>query len=165
MNESKPRWLRARDWMLRTLRGENPTGLLLMGMSRSDRTTWHAATTLPELGEITARWLERTVTSHPGTPAGYGPDPETEALVPVLARLCRAGFVTDGSQPGMAAEGEASGGSGEQRAAVDAFCTAETASRVRVAAEAAGLLVVDVQPGGWRYDYSSAIAVTRVGEH
>ena len=84
--------------------------------------------------------------------------------MPVLARLCRAGFVTDGSQPGMAAESEAGGASGEQCAAVDAFCTAETASCVRVAAGAAGLLVVDVQPGGWRYDYSSAIAVTRVGE-
>jgi hypothetical protein len=59
--------------------------------------SWTTATTLADLGELTARWLEGTE-DHPGN---FGPpDEETRELIPVLARLNRSGFITTGSQPG-----------------------------------------------------------------
>jgi hypothetical protein len=65
--------------------------------------TWRSATTYADLCELTARWLERDIPEHPGygePGAETGPDPETEPLVPTLAALNRAGFLTIGSQPG-----------------------------------------------------------------
>lgn len=55
---------------------------------------WRDARTLADLGELTARWLEGTVGSVPGTVPGCGPDEETGPLVAVLATANRAGFVT-----------------------------------------------------------------------
>lgn len=69
-------------------------------MSRADRHRWRQSRTLLDLGELTAQWLERSITSHPAIRPGHGPDPETTELVPALAALNRAGFVTLGSQPG-----------------------------------------------------------------
>ncbi len=68
-------------------------------MSAADRRAWEAARTLDDLGELTARWLEGTIASQPGYEPGCGPDPETAALIPVVARCNRAGYVTCGSQP------------------------------------------------------------------
>jgi len=51
-----------------------------------------------DLGELTARWLEGSVTSVPGTVPGYGPDEETGLLVPVLAAANRR-FITSFSRP------------------------------------------------------------------
>lgn len=152
----------------RWLRGDNPLGLIAMGMSRSDRTVWAEPVTLAGLGEQTARWLEREVISQPGYQPGHGPDTETEHLVPVLARACRAGFVTDGSQPGVDESSRPDlAGPGprfQQRAAVEGFCSSAAAERIRAAAEAAGLLVLDVVPADvWRYDYSGCVEVTRCG--
>ncbi|MDN5917826.1 MAG: hypothetical protein L0I76_22470 [Pseudonocardia sp.] len=144
-------------------------GLITIGMSRSDRRVWAEPVTLAGLGEVTARWLEREVTSQPGYQPGWGPDTETEPLIPVLARACRAGFVTDGSQPGVdELDRPYLGGPGpryQQRATVEGFCDQATAERIRAAAEAAGLLVLDVVPADvWRYDYSGCVDVTRCGD-
>lgn len=84
---------------------------------RADRKRWAQARTLPELGELMARWLEGDLALWPGYQPGYGPDDETTDLIPVLARVNRAGFVTDSSQPAL--DGPGFGGRRwRQRAAV-----------------------------------------------
>ncbi|MFG2844212.1 DUF6919 domain-containing protein [Kitasatospora sp. NPDC048296] len=73
-------------------------------MSRADRAAWRATTSLADLGELTARWLEGTLASHPGYAPNFGPDEETThtpGLVRALALCNRAGFVTECSQPGL----------------------------------------------------------------
>jgi hypothetical protein len=69
------------------------------GMDPADARRWMSATTLAELGELTALWLEGKIGQ---TPANLGPPAEeTAELIPVLAAVNRAAFVTDCSQPGM----------------------------------------------------------------
>ncbi len=91
-------------------------------MSRSDRRRWRSARTITDLGELMARWLEGEISSRPGYQARYGPDEETEYMVPTLAALCRAGYVTTCSQPGFAGTG-VDGLRWEQRAAVELVVT------------------------------------------
>lgn len=101
---------------------------------------WQQATTLPELGELMARWLEGDIIRRPGY-CGQRPDPETTHLVPVLARLNRAGYVTEGSQPGLADWGY-DGQWWRQRAGVSGFCDEDMLARVRAAADDTGLTVI-----------------------
>lgn len=61
---------------------------------------WRDARTIADLGAGMAQWLEGRIPSWPGYEAGCGPDEETRHLVPDLAALNRAGFVTTNSQPG-----------------------------------------------------------------
>jgi hypothetical protein len=104
----------------------------------TDWEPWENAWTLADLGEVTARWLEGRVDAHPGY--GGDPDDETTELVPVLAAINRAGFVTDSSQPGeTGADGPY--GAWWQRAAVDGFCDAEAFFALADLAHAAGLEV------------------------
>ncbi|MFH9203193.1 DUF6919 domain-containing protein [Streptomyces anulatus] len=115
--------------------------LTLPWMSRADRRRWKTAQTVTDLGELMALWLEGEIASRPGYQPRYGPDEETEHLVPSLAALCRAGYVTTCSQPGSAGRG-ADGLWWEQRAAVELVVTdAELLHRLAVAADGAGLLV------------------------
>jgi hypothetical protein len=102
---------------------------------KRDYARWGAARTLDELGELTALWLEGRVGSQPGYEPNCGPDPETEHLVPVLARANRAGFVTDCSQPGQR------GVTWWQRAAVEGFCDGDTLRRLRAVCDGARLEV------------------------
>ena len=129
----------------------------MTGMSRQDRDLWASARTLADLGDLTARWLEGRIASQPGYD---GPcDVEDPALVPLLARLNRAGFVTTGSQIGEAGPGY------EQRAAVDGFASAELARRLYNTCWDAGLFPVAYSPERlprWRYGYRQAVPVTRV---
>jgi hypothetical protein len=124
-------------------------------MSKADAAAWRSARTLPQLGELTARWLEGSVESIPGycgRPAG-----ETGDLVPVLARLNRAGFFTTGSQPGLIEDG--------QRAAVEGFASWTVAEQIETAAVHAGLNVIVHDPAclpRWRYCYGDTQAVTEV---
>lgn len=114
----------------------------MLRMSRTDRERWSAARDLQDLGRLTALWLEGDITSQPGYAPGYGPDEETEALVPVLARANRAGFLTDGSQPG---EADTIGFDGEfwtQRAAVEGFLVPKRAPELIATARRAGLIVI-----------------------
>lgn len=111
-------------------------------MSRTDRRRWRAATTLPQLGELMALWLEGDIASQPGYQPRYGPDEETRDLTPVLAAACRAGYVTIASQPGCR-EITYSGATWLQRAAVEGFVDDSRLLRHLVdAAERAGLEIV-----------------------
>lgn len=83
--------------------------------SRADRRLWRQAGSLPDLCELMARWLEGELSMWPGY--ADWPDGETAALIPVLARANRAGFLTDQSQPGCDGPGF-DGSRWEQRAAV-----------------------------------------------
>lgn len=105
---------------------------------------WAEASTLAELGELTARWLEGELAFHPG---GYDvPDEETTELVPALAVLNRAGFVTWGSQPGEEGTGH-DGAWWRQRAAVDGFATAAATQALVAAAQAHRFQVIVHTPG------------------
>ncbi|GGJ86930.1 hypothetical protein GCM10011583_18170 [Streptomyces camponoticapitis] len=116
-------------------------------MSRRDRRAWRTASTLADLGELTARWLEGDLKSQAGYQPRYGPDEETAELIPTLAAACRAGFLTDNSQPGE--DETAAGVRWQQRAAVDGYLTdLDLLSRIRAAAKAEGVLLVVNQPGG-----------------
>ncbi|MFB6726757.1 hypothetical protein ACFCV3_41690 [Kribbella sp. NPDC056345] len=75
---------------------------------------WLQADSLADLGLLTARWLEGDLAFHTN---GYDvPDEETLPLVPVLAAVNRAGFVTEGSQPGVIEDD-----GGMQRATVQGY--------------------------------------------
>lgn len=69
-------------------------------MPADERTVWQAARTVPDLGQRCALWLEGSLRSQPAyaTGAPRRPDPETIALIPVLAAANRAGFYTTNSQ-------------------------------------------------------------------
>jgi len=129
-------------------------------MNRSDREAWASARTLADLGELTARWLEGSLASQPGYQVGCGPAPETERLIPVLVQFNRAGFMTDGSQPGSLDGGGESG----QRAAVEGFAAQDVALKLIAAASRAGLHVIAYPPSmtpRWRVRYDDAVPVTR----
>jgi len=96
--------------------------LRLPWMSRSDRRRWRSARTVSDLGELMALWLEGKIASRPGYQPRYGPEDETAHLVPTLAALCRAGYVTTQSQPGLVGTGT-DGLWWEQRAAVELVVT------------------------------------------
>lgn len=132
-------------------------------MSRTDRRAWKGAATLEETGALMARWLEGDIASRPGYQPRYGPEAETEDLVPVLAALNRQGYVTTDSQPGVR-EFTTSGAFWFQRAAVTGFVR-DPALVLRLvdAAETAGLKVIvndfDDAPG-----HSAAAVTTCDGE-
>lgn len=109
-------------------------------MRRADRKRWQAATTLADLGELTAQWLEGTIRSHPCQASRGGPSDETSDLVPALAQANRAGFVTHQSQPGCS-ETVDDGTLWEQRAFVEAFTDTNTMRAVTDAGIESGLLV------------------------
>lgn len=116
----------------------------------SDRRTWRAATTLDHLAELTARWLEGRLATHPGTVGRDGPDEETWDLVPHLARLnrSRSGFLTSCSQPG-ARPWHFDGAKWHARAAVEGYVAdRELHAHITTQARRAGLLVPPLRPYG-----------------
>lgn len=128
-------------------------------MSKADAAAWASARTLTDLGHLTAAWLEGDIASQPGYMPRCGPDPETLPLIPVLAAVNRAGFVTNGSQPGGIFARS------QQRAAVEGFASARTALHLVSDASAAGLWVVAHNPRdrpGRRIQYEGAVDVTRM---
>ncbi|MFJ3673700.1 DUF6919 domain-containing protein [Streptomyces sp. NPDC090106] len=119
-------------------------------MSRSERQRWRSARTVADLGELMALWLEGELGSWPGYMPGCGPDDETTHLVPTLAALCRAGYVTTQSQPGCIGT-STDGLWWEQRAALELVVTdPKLFHRLIDTADAAGLSVRinDYRPGG-----------------
>ncbi|MGP4114683.1 DUF6919 domain-containing protein [Streptomyces sp. 4N509B] len=111
-------------------------------MSRADRARWANAASLADLGELTALWLEGKIASQPGYEAGCGPEPETKPLIPVLAAANRAGYFTNGSQPGHAPERGHDGATYAQRAAVDGHVADRSLlDCLTAAARRAGLIV------------------------
>jgi hypothetical protein len=101
-------------------------------MHKDVRALWRSATTLADLGEVTAAYLEGTVPDQPGWMPG-GPAEETGPLIPTLAALCRAGFVTTGSQPGFPTRRGYDDAWWEQRAAVEGFADDLTLEWLRAA--------------------------------
>ncbi len=84
-------------------------------------------------------------------------------MVPVLACLNRAGFVTVQSQAASDGEGY-DGAHWKQRAAVEGFAGPEAAYAVITAAVKADLVTIAYDPATlprWRYRYDRAVAVTR----
>lgn len=126
-------------------------------MNRTDRLRWASARTVADLGDLMALWLEGDIKSRPGYKANCGPADETTNLIPVLAACNRAGYITDGSQPGFAGPGY-DGAHWTQHAAVMGFASPEVTARLRTA-EAAGLTVL-VQEASWRLSWRHAIPVT-----
>jgi hypothetical protein len=126
-------------------------------MNRTDRKLWAQTRTLADIGELTAQWLEGSIASVPGYCGG--PAEETASLVPVLAAVNRAGFVTDQSQPGGSGDGW------EQRAAVSGFADDATLDALTRAARKApdGLVLLACEAARFRLDYRSALPVTRSG--
>jgi hypothetical protein len=92
-----------------------------IGMSRADRALWESCRTLDDLGKVTALWLEGRIGSRPGYQPRCGPDEETTDLIPTLALLNRAGFVTAASRPGVDHLVGIGGRIVRQRAAVEGF--------------------------------------------
>jgi hypothetical protein len=134
-------------------------------MSRQDRDLWASARTLADLGELTARWIEGDLASQPGY---NGPsDIEDPALVPLLAKLNRAGFVTTCSQIGEDGPGY-DGAHWQQRAALEGFASTELARHLYNTTWPAGLFAVACDPARlprWRYRYREAVVVTRRNGH
>ncbi len=138
--------------------------MTLPWMSRADRRRWKSARTVADLGELMALWLEGEIDSRPGYQPRFGPDDETKHIVPTLAALCRAGYVTTSSQPGFAGTG-ADGLWWEQRAAVELVVVDDDLfHRLVDAATAAGMFVrVHDHSRGRRPEYPVA-ATLRDGE-
>jgi hypothetical protein len=127
---------------------------------------WASARTLADLGELTAQWLEGAIPSVPGYIGG--PDPETGELVPVLAKLNRAGFVTACSQPALDRPGY-DGARWQQCAAVEGFTDSpDLVMRIRQGRRAYGLKVIAHDPATlprWRFGWGRQAPVTwRDGE-
>ncbi len=99
---------------------------------------WHAARSFAELCELGARFIEGEVEFFPGWGAP-DIDEETDALVPLLADLNRAGFLTCASQPGHAAAPGHDGKPWRRRAFVSGFVAAPLAPDLARATHAAGL--------------------------
>jgi hypothetical protein len=132
-------------------------------VNRADHQRWASASTLADVGELTALWLEGKIASQPGYAPGCGPADETLPLVPVLAACNRAGYVTTCSQPGFSGTGYG-GAHWEQRAATEGFADAETARRLRAAASRAGALVLARDPQSsprWRIRLRGEVPATR----
>lgn len=108
---------------------------------------WRAAQTLADVGELTARWIERD--PHvPQHPVYWGPaDAETHTIAAPLAALNRGGLITIESQPQRC--GTVQGRTRRQRAMVTGFAEDETMIALCAAAHAAGLLVF-IEPGAPR---------------
>jgi hypothetical protein len=86
------------------------------GYDLADRALWSEVDDLAGIGGLTARWLEGDITYRPARD-GRAPGGETAELVPVLAALNRAGFVTDFSQTALPLHAGSA-----RRAAVGGFC-------------------------------------------
>lgn len=111
-------------------------------VTRADRRAWASARTLADVGELTARWIEGDVKWYPC----YGDfDAEDASLIPVLARLNRAGFVTTASNPAGDGPGF-DGARWRQRAAVEGFAGWEASVAIETAAVNADLVVVVHDP-------------------
>ena len=127
-------------------------------VSPADRRQWQAARSFGDVARLTALRLEGAIGSRPGYMPGRGPGAETGRLVPALAALCRAGYLTIASRPGNG---------WEQRAAVEGLCSAEVADRISRAGETAGLTVIAHAPAdrpNWCWGPSGrSITVTRAG--
>ncbi|MET9484781.1 hypothetical protein [Streptomyces sp. NPDC006638] len=109
-------------------------------MSPADARRWRKAGSFTDITELTARWLEGKIGSFPENLPNCGPDEETRPLIPALTTLCRAGYLTTTSQPGL--DEVVGGRHWQQRAAVTGVVRdGALHRRLMKAARGAGLLV------------------------
>ncbi len=126
-----------------------------MRRSTVRRLDWKTATTLGELGALTARYLAGEADEHPlyaGPPAG-----ETREILEPLTVLNRAGLVTVMSQPAR------SGPDWQQRAGLVAYCDWLTLTKVVLACTSAGLETIAMDPRDrprWRRGFCGDIPIT-----
>ncbi|MFD4596759.1 DUF6919 domain-containing protein [Streptomyces sp. NPDC058464] len=125
---------------------------------RADRKQWAQAETLADLGQLMAAWLEGDMAWRAG--AWPDLDPETNELVPVLARVNRAGFLTDDSQPASDETG-ADGRHWWQRAAVSGFVTDEQMLDALTRVADSYQLTILIREAGARFP-GPRVTVTRV---
>lgn len=129
------------------------------GMSPEDQARWQSARTLADLGELTARFLEGELEQTPTH--GAPPDEETGPLIPVLAAVNRAGFVTGHSQPGIPLDGQGCA----QRAAVSGYVSNDAFADLMAAITAADTELLITAGRGPMDDWGPAITITLdVGE-
>jgi hypothetical protein len=106
---------------------------------------WSNAASVADLGNLMADWLEGRIPKRPGY-FGRRPDPETTTrLIRTLAAINRAGYVTEGSQPGCdeMSTGRAKRTHWLQCAAVQGFITdLGLLGTIRDAARRASLTVI-----------------------
>lgn len=119
---------------------------------------WDQVVTIREAGELTARWLEGTMSYHPGYP---DPDPETQEITPALVTLNRNGFFTISSQPGHGPKRGYDGNWWWRRAGVKGFgASGPSWYQVYRTAKDAGLIWISHKKAGWHYFYRGAVDVT-----
>lgn len=126
---------------------------------------WREASTYAEMCELTALWLDgrlpRSIT-YDGVP-----DPET-ADIPagLLAGLCRAGYLTDLSQPAHGWEPGFDNAGYRQRAYVEFLVPAEQVGTLVWAAVTNGLWVNARKPTRLRlWSHTNTVPVTETGEY
>lgn len=112
-------------------------------MERRSRRLWRSATSLGELGELMARWLEGEIDERPGY--GGETDLDTGEFTSLCARLCRSGFVTVNSQSATPHPSWVSWA--RCRAFVDGFAGPTVTRRLRRACEGTSVRVFDYRPG------------------
>ena len=120
-------------------------------MSRQPQ-SWEEATSLADLGHLTAAWLQGRLEEHPCC-AG-GPEGETSAIVDVLIALNQGGFVTTFSQPAEPIDETGSG----QRAAVAGYANEPLARAFASLTLSSELLVFAYEPnaaGGYHVPIST----------
>jgi hypothetical protein len=110
-------------------------------MKKKDpETLWREAETFEELCELNARFVEGEIEFSPTYGAG-SLDDESKPLIPYLAALNRAGFLTTSSQPGE------DRGHSKQRAFVDGLALKETALRIERLSMFSDLYIMTTEPG------------------
>lgn len=112
-------------------------------------TVWRNASSIADLGQNMAAWMEGRLPSWPGYDGPFGQEEDNGArhLIPTLAAVNRAGFVTTGSQP--AYDAISGGHHWRQRAHVDGVVHDRSPLLGQLTAlERAGLLVFR----GWPRD-------------
>lgn len=129
------------------------------GLSRAH---WRHARTMPDVGELTAQWLEGRL---PGRPAYYGrPDEGIRHITFPLTVVNRAGYVTDAFQPqdrGVNVDGTR----WVQRAAVAGFADDNVRDRLVRLADKHGFTVIEYRGRlPWRRKYIGETVTTIDGE-
>lgn len=110
-------------------------------MSAQDKAAWAGARSLPEVADLTARWLTGELAAQPGYFGKADVDEDrAPGMTSALIACNRAGFLTYGSQAG--AESPGFDGAGWRLvAAAEGLIPADRLTRLRPAAADAGLLV------------------------
>jgi hypothetical protein len=120
-----------------------------------DEDAWRNCTTLEGACELTARWLEGSLSYVPGYAAPQYAG-ENGPLSQALAAINRLGFLTDDSQPGK----DVAGGHG-QRAFVTGRCSEQSAGIISAVLVGTDLVVLAFPPGE---SGSGQICVTLEGD-